>query len=112
MRPHPIFNISSGWNVIRSEYGIAYYDKQLEGKLLKIQKFFDKRFNISITFRLDSCHYKNPSERFTFGGRNDSPCKFYMVVGSLIEHGKKKNPILIEGIDGVITIEDAINLVG
>ena len=34
-----------------------------------------------------------------------------MVVGSLIEHGKKKNPILIEGIDGVITMEDAINLV-
>lgn len=87
MRPHPIFNISSGWDIIRSEDGIAYYDKQLEGKLLKIQKFFDNRFNIPITFRLDSCNYINPSERFTFGGRKDSHIiHLYGETYELVEH--------------------------
>ena len=41
----------------------------------------------------------------------DTPCKFYMVVGKLVEHGKKKNPILVEGIDGVILIDDMINMI-
>jgi hypothetical protein len=34
------------------------------------------------------------------------PCKFYMVVKTMVEGGKKKNPILIEGIDGVMSIDD------
>ena len=34
------------------------------------------------------------------------PCKFYMVVKTMVEGGKKKNPILIEGIDGVISIDE------
>lgn len=38
-------------------------------------------------------------------------CKFYMVVKNMIENGKKKNPILIEGIDGVISIDDFIKII-
>ena len=38
-------------------------------------------------------------------------CKFYMDVGKLIENGKKKNPILIEGIDGVILVDDLIGMI-
>jgi len=39
----------------------------------------------------------------------EQPCKFYMVVKNMVEGGKKKNPILIEGIDGVMSIDEFIN---
>ena len=66
--------------------------------------------DLTTTYRSDRLKQK-AYNALMYKTRNSNPCKFYMVVGSLIEHGKKKNPILIEGIDGVITIEDAINLV-
>jgi hypothetical protein len=71
----------------------------------------DIYMDLTTTYRSDRLKQK-AYNALMYKTRNDSPCKFYMVVGSLVEHGKKKNPILIEGIDGVITIEDAINLVG
>ena len=42
---------------------------------------------------------------------SDKPCKFYMVVQRMVENGKKKNPKLIDGIDGVIPLEEAIKMV-
>ena len=39
-------------------------------------------------------------------------CKFYMVVKSLTENGKTKNPKLIEGIDGVMELDEFIKLIG
>jgi hypothetical protein len=39
----------------------------------------------------------------------EQPCKFYMVVKNMVEGGKKKTPILIEGIDGVMSIDEFIN---
>ena len=39
------------------------------------------------------------------------PCKFYMVVKNMVENGKKKNPILIEGIDGVMSIQEFISYI-
>jgi len=70
----------------------------------------DIYMDLTTTYRSDRLKQK-AYNALMYKVRNTTPCKFYMVVGSLIEHGKKKNPILIEGIDGVITIEDAINLV-
>ena len=40
----------------------------------------------------------------------DKNCKFYMGVGTLVENGKKKNPILIEGIDGVLLVDELIEM--
>jgi hypothetical protein len=34
-----------------------------------------------------------------------------MAVGKLVEDGKTKNPILVEGIDGVILVDDLINMI-
>ena len=38
-------------------------------------------------------------------------CKFYTVVKSFTENGKTKKPKLIEGIDGVMELDDFINLI-
>ena len=38
-------------------------------------------------------------------------CKFYTVIKSLTENGKKKNPILIEGIDGVMELDEFVKLI-
>jgi hypothetical protein len=70
----------------------------------------DIYMDLTTTYRSDRLKQK-AYNALMYKSINNNPCKFYMVVGSLIEHGKKKNPILIEGIDGVITMEDAINLV-
>ena len=37
-------------------------------------------------------------------------CKFYTVVKSLTENGKTKKPKLIEGIDGVMELDDFMTL--
>ena len=39
-----------------------------------------------------------------------SECKFYMVVKSLTENGKKKKPNLIEGIDNVYEISEFVDI--
>lgn len=70
----------------------------------------DVYMDLTTTYRSDRLKQK-AYNALMYKNNFDKPCKFYMVVGKLVEHGKKKNPILIEGIDGVILIEDAINIV-
>lgn len=65
--------------------------------------------DLTTTYRSDRLKQK-AYNALMYKSKFDKPCKFYMVVGSLVEHGKRKNPVLIDGIDGVITIEDAINM--
>ncbi len=38
-------------------------------------------------------------------------CKFYMVIKSLTENGKKKTVNLIEGMDGVMELDEFIKLI-
>jgi len=70
----------------------------------------DIYMDLTTTYRSDRLKQK-AYNALMYKNNYDTPCKFYMVVGKLIEHGKKKNPILIEGIDGVILVQDAINMV-
>lgn len=70
----------------------------------------DIYMDLTTTYRSDRLKQK-AYNALMYKNNFDKPCKFYMVIGSLIEHGKKKKPVLIEGIDGVITIEEAIIMV-
>lgn len=70
----------------------------------------DIYMDLTTTYRSDRMKQK-AYNALMYKNNFNMPCKFYMVVGSLIEHGKKKNPILIEGIDGVIPVEDAIKMI-
>lgn len=70
----------------------------------------DIYMDLTTTYRSDRLKQK-AYNALMYKNNFDKPCKFYMVVGKLVEHGKKKNPVLIEGIDGVILVEDAINMI-
>ena len=70
----------------------------------------DIYMDLTTTYRSDRLKQK-AYNALMYKNNFKTPCKFYMVVGKLVEHGKKKNPVLIEGIDGVILVEDAINMI-
>jgi hypothetical protein len=69
----------------------------------------DIYMDLTTTYRSDRLKQK-AYNALMYKNNFKTPCKFYMVVGKLVEHGKKKNPILIEGIDGVMLVEDVINI--
>jgi hypothetical protein len=70
----------------------------------------DIYMDLTTTYRSDRLKQK-AYNALMYKNNFKTPCKFYMVVGKLVEHGKKKKPVLIEGIDGVILVEDAINMI-
>jgi len=70
----------------------------------------DIYMDLTTTYRSDRLKQK-AYNALMYKNNFKTPCKFYMVVGKLVEHGKKRNPVLIEGIDGVILVEDAINMI-
>jgi len=61
--------------------------------------------DVTTTFRSDRLKQKSYNA-LMMKTKVGQPCKFYMVVKTMVEGGKKKNPILIEGIDGVMSIDD------
>jgi hypothetical protein len=61
--------------------------------------------DVTTTFRSDRLKQKSYNA-LMMKTKVGQPCKFYMVVKTMVEGGKKKNPILIEGIDGVMSIEE------
>ena len=61
--------------------------------------------DVTTTFRSDRLKQKSYNA-LMMKTKVGQPCKFYMVVKTMVEGGKKKNPILIEGIDGVISIDE------
>ena len=61
--------------------------------------------DVTTTFRSDRLKQKSYNA-LMMKTKVGQPCKFYMVVKTMVEGGKKKTPILIEGIDGVISIEE------
>jgi len=69
----------------------------------------DIYMDLTTTYRTDRLKQK-AYNAVMYKNNFKTPCKFYMVVGSLTEHGKTKKPILIEGIDGVVEISDAIKM--
>ena len=70
----------------------------------------DIYIDLTTTYRSDRLKQK-AYNALMYKNNFNTPCKFYMVVGKLIEDGKKKNPILVEGIDGVILVDDLINMI-
>jgi len=69
----------------------------------------DIYMDLTTTYRTDRLKQK-AYNAVMYKNNFKAPCKFYMVVGSLTEHGKTKKPILIEGIDGVVEISEAIKM--
>jgi hypothetical protein len=69
----------------------------------------DIYMDLTTTYRTDRLKQK-AYNALMYKTNFSSQCKFYMVVGSLTEHGKTKRPILIEGIDGVLEVSDAIKI--
>ena len=61
--------------------------------------------DVTTTFRSDRLKQKSYNA-LMMKTKVGQPCKFYMVVKTMVEGSKKKNPILIEGIDGVMSIEE------
>jgi hypothetical protein len=61
--------------------------------------------DVTTTFRSDRLKQKSYNA-LMMKTKVGQPCKFYMVVKTMVEGGKKKTPILIEGIDGVISIDE------
>lgn len=61
--------------------------------------------DVTTTFRSDRLKQKSYNA-LMMKTKVGQPCKFYMVVKTMVEGGKKKNPILIEGIDGVMSIDE------
>jgi len=70
----------------------------------------DVFIDLTTTFRSDRLKQK-AYNAIMYKTKLNPNCKFYMGVGKLIENGKKKNPILIEGIDGVILVDDLIGMI-
>ena len=64
--------------------------------------------DVTTTFRSDRLKQKSYNA-LMMKTKVGQPCKFYMVVKTMVEGGKKKNPILIEGIDGVMSIDEFIS---
>lgn len=69
----------------------------------------DIYMDLTTTYRTDRLKQK-AYNALMYKNNFKNPCKFYMVVSSLTEHGKKKKPILIEGIDGVLELDKAIEI--
>lgn len=67
--------------------------------------------DVTTTYRSDRLKQKSYNA-LMMKTKVGTPCKFYMVVKTMVENGKKKNPILIEGIDGVLSISDFMLLIG
>ena len=67
----------------------------------------DVFIDLTTTFRSDRLKQKSYNA-IMYKTKINSNCKFYMGVGTLVENGKKKNPILIEGIDDVILVDELI----
>jgi hypothetical protein len=66
--------------------------------------------DVTTTFRSDRLKQKSYNAlimKIMF----NKECKFYTVVKSLTENGKTKNPKLIEGIDGVMELDEFIKLI-
>ena len=70
----------------------------------------DVYIDLTTTYRSDRLKQK-AYNALMYKSKINKPCKFYMGVGKLVEHGKKKNPVLIEGIDGVLTVEDLVQMI-
>ena len=70
----------------------------------------DVFIDLTTTFRSDRLKQK-AYNALMYKTHISKECKFYMGVEKLIENGKKKNPILIEGIDGVILVEELIKMI-
>ena len=70
----------------------------------------DVFIDLTTTFRSDRLKQKSYNA-IMYKTKIDSNCKFYMGVGTLVENGKKKNPILIEGIDDVILVDELIKII-
>ena len=70
----------------------------------------DVFMDLTTTYRSDRLKQKSYNA-LMYKTHFDKPCKFYMVVQRMVENGKKKNPKLIDGIDGVIPLEEAIKMV-
>jgi len=65
--------------------------------------------DVSTTFRSDRLKQKSYNA-LMMKNKISSECKFYMVVKSLTENGKKKKPNLIEGIDNVYEISEFVGI--
>lgn len=65
--------------------------------------------DVSTTFRSDRLKQKSYNA-LMMKNKISSECKFYMVVKSLTENGKKKKPNLIEGIDNVYEISEFVDM--
>jgi len=78
------------------------FKKEIDG----VDVFLD----LTTTYRSDRLKQKSYNA-LMYKTHFDKPCKFYMVVQRMVENGKKKNPKLIDGIDDVITLEEAIEMV-
>lgn len=70
----------------------------------------DVYIDLTTTYRSDRLKQK-AYNALMYKMKINKPCKFYMGVGKLIEHGKKKKPVLIEGIDDVLIVEDLITMI-
>jgi len=66
--------------------------------------------DLTTTFRSDRLKQK-AYNAIMYKTKISTDCKFYMGVGNLVENGKTKNPILIEGIDNVILVDELVELV-
>ena len=66
--------------------------------------------DVTTTFRSDRLKQKSYNA-LIMKTMFKTECKFYMVVKSLTENGKTKNPKLIEGIDGVMELDEFIKLI-
>ena len=66
--------------------------------------------DVSTTFRSDRLKQKSYNG-LMYKTYIDKDVEFYMVVKSFKERGKTKKPILIEGIDKVMQLDDFIKLI-
>jgi hypothetical protein len=65
--------------------------------------------DVTTTFRSDRLKQKSYNA-LIMKIRLKKECKFYTVVKSFTENGKTKKPKLIEGIDGVMELDDFMTL--
>ena len=70
----------------------------------------DYFFDATTTYRSDRLKQK-AYNALVYKTNFEKPCKFFMVVERMIENGKKKNPRLIHGIDGVLSFEEAKQMI-
>ena len=66
--------------------------------------------DLTTTYRSDRAKQK-AYNALVYKNKFERDCKFYIVVGTVYENGRKPTVNLIEGLDGVISIEEAIKMV-